>query len=78
MVRCNPDVVKNHSSHTVPIVFLGKHIFKTPGNFVASFYILEEKLIFVIYRDETIDSILGGIVDGYCSRHGSRIENVLE
>jgi proteasome component ECM29 len=32
MVRYNPDVVKNHSSHTVPIVFLGKHIFKTPGN----------------------------------------------
>jgi hypothetical protein len=78
MVRYNPDVVKNHSSHTVPIVFLGKHIFKTPGNFVTSFYILKEKLIFVIYRDDAIDSILGGIVDGYCSRHGSRIENVLE
>ena len=31
MARYNPDVVKNHSSRTVPIVFLGKHIFKTPG-----------------------------------------------
>lgn len=31
MVRQNPDVVKNHANHTVPIVFLGKHIFKTPG-----------------------------------------------
>ncbi|KAK4005791.1 hypothetical protein OUZ56_010915 [Daphnia magna] len=30
MVRYNPDVVKNHSSQTVPIVFLGKHTFKTP------------------------------------------------
>lgn len=31
MVRYNPDVVKTHSSQTVPIVFLGKHTFKTPG-----------------------------------------------
>ena len=32
MVRYNPDVVKNHAGQTVPIVFLGKHTFKTPGN----------------------------------------------
>ena len=57
MVRYNPDVVKNHSSHTVPIVFLGKHIFKTPGNNVASFYILKEKLIFVSEFTETTQLI---------------------
>ena len=32
MVRYNPDVVKNHSSQSVPMVFLGKHTFKTQGN----------------------------------------------
>lgn len=30
-MRHNPDVVKNHANKVVPIVFLGKHIFKTPG-----------------------------------------------
>ncbi len=30
MVRHNPDVVKNHAAKTVPVVFLGKHMFKTP------------------------------------------------
>lgn len=30
MIRYNPDVVKNHSARAVPIVFLGKHTFKTP------------------------------------------------
>ena len=38
MVRHNPDVVKNHANRAVPIVFLGKHIFKTPGTrFETSF-----------------------------------------
>lgn len=47
MVRYNPDVVKNHSSQTVPIVFLGKHTFKTPGN--CRFCVLVYLQLLILY-----------------------------